>query len=140
MTERGRDGDDVVKERGRDGDSLVTMGVWLSTWMRPRRSTWVLMTLFALTLVTYLWLRPPPRVATIPSGGAPVIETRTSTPAPHEPTKEPTARPTTVSPNQVPTTTPPTTPPAPATTTAGTPKPTGTPSTSMTTTPAPTPS
>ena len=128
-----------MKERGRDGDSLVTMGVWLSTWMRPRRSTWVLMTLFALTLVTYLWLRPPPRVATIPSGGAPVIETRTSTPAPHEPTKEPTARPTTVSPTEAPTATSPTTRPPTATTTAGSPTPSGTPSTAVATTPGPTP-
>ncbi len=118
----------------------MTTRAWLSTWMRPRRSTWFLMTLFALTLVTYLWLRPPPRVATIPSGATPVIDTRTSTPSPHEPTKEPTARPTTVSPTEVPTKTPPTTLPPPATTTADTPKPTGTPSTSITTTPAPTPS
>src|SRR5450759_4934731 len=113
------------------------MRVWLSTWMRPRRSTWVLMALFALTLVTYLWLRPPPRVATIPSGGTPVIDTRTSTPSPREPTKEPTARPTTVSPTEAPTTSP-TTHPTTTTTTAGTPKPSGTPSTSTATTPPPT--
>jgi hypothetical protein len=116
----------------------VTTRVWLSTWMRPRRSTWLVMALFALTLVTYLWLRPPPRVTTSPSGGTPVIDTRTSTPSPREPTKEPTARPTTISPTEAPTTSP-TTHPTSASTTARTPKPSGTPTTATATTPAPTP-
>ena len=113
------------------------MRVWISTWMRPRRSTWLLMAAFALTLVTYMWLRPPP-VTITPSGANPVIVTRTSTPAPREPTKEPTTRPTTVSPTEARTTSPTTRPPT-ATTTAGTPKPTGAPTTSTATTPAPTP-
>jgi hypothetical protein len=117
---------------------MVTMRVWLSTWMRPRRSTWVLMALFALTLVTYLWLRPPPRVTTAPSGGTPVIDTRTSTPSLRAPTKDPTARPSTVSPTKA-RTAPPTTPPPTVTTTAGTPTPSGTPTTAPATTPAPTP-
>jgi len=116
----------------------VTMRAWLSTWMRPRRSTWVLMALFALTLVTYLWLRPPPRVTTSPSGGTPMIDTRTSTSSPREPTKEPTARPTTVYPTEAPTSSP-TTRATTATTRAGTPTPSGTPTTSIATTPAPTP-
>jgi len=116
----------------------VTTRTWLSTWMRPRRSTWLLMALFALTLVTYLWLRPPPRVTTIPSGGTPVIVTRTTTPAPREPTKEPTTRPTTESPTEAPTTSR-TTHPTTTTTTAGSPTPSGTPTTSIATTPAATP-
>jgi len=115
----------------------VTTREWLSTWMRPRRSTWLLMALFALTLVTYLWLRPPP-VTITPPGGTPVIDTRTGTPSPREPTKEPTARPATVSPTEAPTTSPTTRPPT-ATTTVGTPAPTGTPTSPTATTPAPTP-
>jgi|SRR5665647_2078253 len=117
---------------------MVTMRAWLSIWLRPRRSTWLLMALFALTLVTYLWLRPPPRVATFTSGGTPVIDIGTSTPSPREPTKEPTVRPTTVSPTEAPTKTSPTTPSPTATTTAGTPTPSGTPTTATATTPAPT--
>src|SRR5665647_2691440 len=113
------------------------MRVWLSTWMRPRRSTWVLMALFALTLVIYLWLRPPP-VTPTPSGGTPVIGTRTTTPAPREPTKEPTTQPTTESPTEAPSTSP-TTPSPTGTTTAGTPTPSGTPTTSTATAPTPTP-
>jgi len=115
------------------------MRVGLSTWMRPRRSTWILMALFALTLVTYLWLRPPPRVTTFPSSGTPVIDTRTSTPSPREPTKEPTARTTTVSHTEAPRTTLPTTRPTTPTAAAGTPTTSGTPTTAPATTPAPTP-
>lgn len=118
---------------------MVTLRAWLSKWMRPRRSTWVLMALFALTLVTYLWLRPPPRVTTSPSGGTPVIDTRTSTPSPREPTKEPTERPTTVSPTEVPTKSPTTRPTTVAPTPAGTPSPTATPTEPTATTPAPSP-
>ena len=119
----------------------MTVRSWLSTWMRPRRSTWLLMAAFALTLVTYMWLRPPP-VTITPSGGTPVIGTRTSTPSlrepTKEPTKEPTTRPTTVSPTDAPTTSP-TTHPTTTTTTTGSPTPSGTPTTSIATTPGATP-
>lgn len=117
----------------------MTMRVWLSTWMRPRRSTWVLMALFALTLVVYLWVRPPaPFVVTIAPDGTPVISTPRASLS-HKVNKEPTPRVTTSSPTSTPTTLPTTRLTAGVPTPDGTPTPSGTPTTATATTPAPTP-
>jgi hypothetical protein len=110
-----------------------------STWVHPRRSTLVLMGLFAMTLVTYLMVRPPaPVVVTIAPDGTPMISTPRTSPS-HEPKKQTTPRGTTVQPTSTPTTSL-TTSPIPTTTTttpSATPTPRGTPPTA-TTTPAPT--
>jgi hypothetical protein len=91
--------------------------------MLPQRSTWVLMAVFALTLLTYLMVRPA-AAAVIPATQTPVTSNRT------EPVPRPTVRRTTTAP-PAPTTTP--TRPEPSTSTfAPTPSPT------FTQTPSPT--
>ena len=109
-----------------------------STWVHPRRSTLVLMGLFALTLATYLMVRPPaPVVVTIAPGGTPVISTPRTSPS-HEPKKETTPRATTDQPTSTPTTVP-TPPPSTAATTSGPVPSSGTLPTSTASAPTPTP-
>jgi hypothetical protein len=61
---------------------------------RIRTSTWVLIAIFAVTLLVYLWVKPGPKAASSPSSG-----TGTTTPATVAPTTSaPTVTPTSPSP------------------------------------------
>jgi hypothetical protein len=95
--------------------------------LRPRRSTWVLMAVFALTLVTYFLVRPLPvvlaPVATPVTGGTTITPApRSSTTPQTAPTTEdtPTGGPTSA-PNSAPTHGATTTPTSAPPTSSGTP-------------------
>ena len=102
--------------------------------MRPRRSTWVLMATFVLTLVTYFLVRPPPTVTypyypvpatNIPTEprSRPTLDTTNTKPprpstaptrtGPLSSTLAPTSTPTSAPTTKVPTPTPSSTQPVP---------------------------